>query len=529
MEDGTRSLRRFLSLFYGLGERIYFFPMMSVAGAGRWTVAGDLPEFIAGIKVRGLSCPEPARKFVYSPVSTTLSSPRFDTQIAKLRELNEAGYDIYFVPNLLTSRRRLQCTILQIRTVVVESDKNSLDDQREVLRALRSQICAAVFTGNRSIHMYSLLTNPIGNPGWIPPSQWRMLSQIRRGSVPNPEFDAVADVWVDDLLARGFITDSHVTRDYARLLRVPGFLNNKTQKTAELIHLDRFGYFPNHRLHLTWEGGSAGTRSVDPVRRDLQNVMTDIPKRVEGGTSQATHGEPVEERKPGTTMVHHNGLISFLDDLRTYEHLRSSGIPERHVRRDLHKVMFTAARVFGWEESLLESEWRHIVGLAPHNIGCSEDEAVDDIVSHWRAARDGRFRIWLPDCSRLPSMDSVRRRAIKRALTAWGCPVPSAVAGIVCRALYPAIQNAAVPCAEGRVSLSSRVMRRACGHRNFDAAMAWLSAQNILRLTSRHYVVGKMSRLYFVSIPLVLWLLGFHTEHLSWEQTPNEERFDAAV
>ena len=57
---------------------------------------------------------------------------------------------------------------------------------------------------------------------------------------------------------------------------------------------------------------------------------------------------------------------------------------------------------------------------------------------------------------------------------------------------------------------------QAVGGRKVGEVKEWLALRNILRITKLQYLPGRQSRLFFVNVPLMVWLAGFHNEDLSW-------------
>ena len=49
-----------------------------------------------------------------------------------------------------------------------------------------------------------------------------------------------------------------------------------------------------------------------------------------------------------------------------------------------------------WGEQRRASKWQKIVSIRPTNIGCSVEQAVQDILRHWQRAK--KRQPWCPNC-----------------------------------------------------------------------------------------------------------------------------------
>jgi len=491
----------------------------------------DFPETICGTNVK-TGGGYPIKVFHNFSISTALSSSRFAQQIAKADEFNRWGYDIYMPVNPIGHRRRLQATVRTIKAFCLESDTNSLDEQRDALKALRGYVAAAVYSGNKSIHMFVRLDRPVPNPGYL--YDWRTVQKLRSGKSIVPDFNDIADQWIGFCGDHGLRLDTGACRDFSKLVRVPTFINAKTGKLVEMIHFDPTSWWsPSDPL--VWNGSprTSGSVSLSDGLVSLPSVYgssgDDVVSGVVGvvGPSGASGREAValegsEERKrPITTMclppLPQDPKQSFLDHLDEYQKLKAEGIPCRHIRRSKHPVMFLAALVHGWDSNQLETEWRQVVSRNPHNIGCSEDKAVNEIAEAWGVVKDQPFKVWLPDCTKLPDLDKARIKHLKVNLERFTCPHVTNVAAIVSKALWDVVRTRPAPCVDGRAWISSRVLGDACRWMNYRKSLDWMEDNNILVVRSE-YSAGVRSRSFFVNIPLILHLLGFTTPELVWSK-----------
>ena len=179
--------------------------------------------------------------------------------------------------------------------------------------------------------------------------------------------------------------------------------------------------------------------------------------------------------------------------------------------------MFLAALVHGWDSNQLETEWRQIVSLNPHNIGCAADKAANEIAEAWGVVKDQPFKVWLPDCANLPDLDKARIKHLKASLERLTCPHVPNVAKIISKALWDIVRTRPAPCVAGRSTIPSQVLGDACRWTHYRKSMDWMDSNNIL-VPRTGYVPGVRSTGYFVNIPLILHLLGFTTSELVWSK-----------
>lgn len=535
-------------------------------------------DFVQKLLTSDIRYPEWPKAALKS-VSASPSSKRLHQLIAKLDLYNSLGYDIYLCPNPLAFGVRSQRTVWRIHIIVLEFDHNSLAQQLELLEKLKHVAVAAVFSGGKSLHIFIRLTCPIWNNRC--PRSFNEVRQLRKsgalaGGIDIPQYDHLVKCWKHELQQAGFVPDRAILGNFSGVVRVPGFKHALHDRMSELLHLnpmarwnhqvaqhpDDWMEFVGSRINGDVDAGfsqswgcttplSRGPEGRAGVVGDLEGLCTPPvttmlhqlqPKEGLAGTDQGVgvdHGRPVSEvggsgtAFPVTTMLHQPSLpeskpvavtrSTFLDDMDCFHALRQNGIPGRGQRRQLHRVLFTAARIHGWfdNEGRIAKEWETILSIAPANIGCSVRDGVQDILRDWRAAKRSPYKIWLPACSKLPELDASRRECLVAGLTKLGCPktIRSSTANIIMTVLWPVIRKATVPCIKGRAAVQSRRLQSAGGGRT-RLAREWLRQNHLLRVCDHDYVpgAGGHSKLYFVNVPLVIWSAGFRAQELPWSR-----------
>jgi hypothetical protein len=188
--------------------------------------------------------------------------------------------------------------------------------------------------------------------------------------------------------------------------------------------------------------------------------------------------------------------------------------------------------------------WRAVVARTPEgNIGLTAGEAVEDFGRHLDAAIGSgglaSFRPRMPDFSGLPPLGDVgaaaRRMRRRMADLAGAGMLPAAAGGdrtlrgvatgaarVVAELLWPLARRVPAQCLGGTASILAARIRAMCPGRRHGAVVRWLGEAGILRVARADYArwdasLGRgRTRLYFVNLPLVVWLAGVRKGELSW-------------
>jgi hypothetical protein len=498
-------IRLFLSAIFRQDERFHLFPVLREEFVDSHT---DDPSFPASLHGHALVYSKQNKKTGQfhrvplrgpTPLSTTLESPRFNSMMDRLRDLNDLNYDIYVCPNPLAFSKRCQSTVIGVRWLLLESDEMSKEEQYAFLNRHRSHFRVAVDSGRRSVQML-LPIRPIRNPRCICTGSdliW-MLKSDEDTTVELPEFDKIASRVAELARREGFIPDTRPLTNFAGLIRCPGFRHPLTGNMARLVHLrERDSKVLPDTKAVDW----------DRVAEDRESAVESLPAVEEGSPKSST----------GNTMLsgHDPDRHTFLDDLEAYGTLRDHGIPGRHQRVKLHQALFTMARVWGWDEARLGEEWSRIVSIHPANIGCSVENAVQDALRHWRAVGD--FEFHLPNTTVLPELEQHEIKGTQQKMETMGCPDSVSASRIIAKVLYPKVQECPQACQRGTAAVPSRCLQAVSVRKRYKPALQWLDQNNILVLKNPQYLPGQRSRLYFVNIPAILWLLGFRSRDLVWK------------
>lgn len=546
LEKHAVIIRDFLCCLFKPDEQIH---IQAMVGEERY---GHLLRHPGEMPVLTASNRRPRRTMSFSRKAASLRT----RTLRDLHILNRAGWDIYFCINPLTCGRRCQKTVRVVRHILLESDSAPLGKQRDILlNVFGPQLSAIQWTGGRSIHGYLRLSGEIRNPARV---GWRMARLLKGDTACRiPAYDPVADYWIRTMAAWGLDPDQGVIKDFSRLSRLPGFIHSGTGGVScpEMMNphcqgwmipdppADDDGYQPTFE---EWEAGLAGMEEAlrESLDEGLGGSVTggSCPSAApsEGSVSSDSSGSSFTPTasSPATTPIGMNIVCetgssgsprgSFLDDLEGFGRIRTGGIPARHRRRGLHRLLFTAARVFGWDSGRMASEWRQIVSITPGNSGETPEDAVADMLRHWGAV-GGRGRIYLPDLGRLPDMTVAMEESIRAAVIKMGCPCARSAALILSRVIWPKVGQASVQCLEGSVNLQAAAMRDACPDRRYRAAVEWLTGGGMLECTNAKYLPGTRTRTYRVNVPLLLWMAGLRTRDLVWDRACRGDWRDIGV
>ena len=526
IKEQVQMLRGFFGTLFQPEDKVFIYPSLSDGKLKYYKAHLDeLPEIL---HQRHLSWERDGhrnlRKFL-KPFMVEPASIDADT-VSQLRDLNELGYDIYFVANPLLCSKRCQKTVRVARHLVIESDIASLDNQWAVLEKYKDFFSALIFTGNKSYHAYAAIDPPMRNPNCVGYGEIRKLGKDT--SAKWKQYVDLAKCWIEEMRGNGIDVDPLVIKDYSRVSRVPGFKHAKTGKECEIKRLNpqALDFFPknyaNDDIALILGSDESGRPQIPSSPEKSCRVQLESPLvpywylgtayrfssysgswRVEG----AWRNIVMTDLKPGST---------YLDDLEIYWQLKRYGIPRRHERIRLHKALFTVARVFCWSKEKLGEEWLSIVKINPNHIGCSKEEAVEDICRHFNSAE--RLPIYLPNATTIPEPNVAHEIHLESSLEEMQCPDITNTKRLIVRVLLPLIKQFPVQCCRGMLGIKSKDMLLATIKGKYTPALTWMLQNRLISMTRKGYFVGIMTRTYAVNIPLILFLMGYGSKELDWSK-----------
>lgn len=533
-------LREFFSALFGPRDVVHIYPRLR-PGSPLTIRSGLDPDEL----------PSEGRVVSRRPSSTTTKT------LARLHELNAQGYDIYFCVNPLVHPRRCQKAVLMARNILVEMDESGMDVQMGMLGRFKPNVASAVNSGGKSLHMVVRLNPPMWNPNRI---SRRFIPALEEGhtSARWPLYVDLACRWIASFGMLGHSIDNRAAKDYARLSRVPGFLHAGTGAVSTLEHLDA-------KASWDWRAETEGDAeppepTVEEMDAYLDILEAGVPEHVKeriwgldvlfpdvvratrpltGETSSPAVSCRIQKSKDKppsptpspprvghiintstTNVVRTTPQRSFLDDLDEFERLLRTGLPGRGTRMRLHKVVFTAARVFGLKEERVEAKWRSVIEANPEGTDKEPDKAVASLLGDWRANKG--FRLYLPDVTKLPTIDKGKTGQLEARLGEMGCPEPRKAARIVTRVVLPVIRKVPRQCIGGTAGIKSTMLREAANirgeSRGYRRTWEWMQEAGIVGCTNGKYSPGSQTRMYRVNIPLILWLYGYRTEELDWSK-----------
>lgn len=548
--EHAKIVRQFFSLLFLDNEYVYIFPGLNDIKI-KWYKEhpDDLPDIMHG---RYLYYREPdfqPYKFL-SPFRRKASSVRTGL-IDKLNDFASLGYDIYFAANPLTCQYRCQRTTRLARHVVLESDSEDYDAQLAILREFRLNFSAVVFSGHKSLHAFAKIDPPLINYKCVGYKIARDVNQ--RYPVRFDEYERVAKYWIKTLGQKGLKIDQSVALDYSRLSRLPGFPHSKTNKNSEVIWLDTAArgvknilddIYLEEEIFQSKKDSTIEHNDEELIINNKQDSETNIvnlcnvEQKIYQYNSETTKLQyvnifndeqdnkesiKINEDKKGISITAYTDFIpgsSFLTHLSIYYELVNNGISRRGLRYSLHVSMFVTARIMGWDEIKLADEWEKIVNINPENIGITPEEAVSDIIRHFETGNKGYNLQRLPNMQSLPIYPCSRRESLLVAIRSMGClniDYPTAVANIILKVLWPFIISYTNKCCNGSLGIRSDSMRKVSPKGLYRPAVDWMIKNNIIRITKDNYFVGKHTRKYFINIPLILFIMGFKEEDVSWK------------
>ena len=438
---------------------------------------GDWPEEIGGRKTtyfdNDLGRNQPfhfLKPFVVSQASIAAGD------LAALHEINRQGYGIFFAVNPMSCGRRCQKTVTMAKHILIESDKNDIDAQLRFLNKYEANIVSAVHSGGKSLHCLVRISPSRPHPGVV--GAWTAF-RLPKGATkaPWPEYRQMGDYWKAEAEKHGIEIDAAAAHDHSRVSRVPGFLHSKTGRGAEVFKM-------NPSASWDWR---VTDLSVFTNHSDSFSLSSLKPKT---RPSPGTQEEKKEKRITATTNIVRTyvqtGSIpssrnSFLDSIDAFENLRKNGLPGRHVRRKMHKILFESERVYDWQMGRMAEEWARVIRKNPMATVETTESAVEDMLRA-RKATDG-IRIYLPDLTKLPELDKTKMGVMEARLVGLGCKEPLKAARIVARVILPLVKKLPRQCILGTVGIQSRKLRDAAhirGHsRGYMDLWNWMQSVGI--------------------------------------------------
>ena len=447
-----------------------------------------------------------------------------------LREINRQGYGIFFAANPMSCGRRCQRAVTTARHILIESDESDIDSQLRFLGGHEAEIVSAVHSGGKSVHCLVRVTPPRPNPNAVgAETAFRLPKGATRATWA--EYGRMAAYWREEALRWGVATDPHCVSDYARVSRLPGFVHAGTGSRAEVVRLNPSASWDWRACPSAQGASPVATVSPEAVRTDPPNqydYLSFSSQNPEEQTAGRTLGATAEEetatkcvvRAPSEETASSAPKRSFLDHVADFEELRRDGLPGRHVRRMMHRALFEAARVFGWDENRMAEEWAAVIRRNPSATPETPESAVEDMLRAWRATKG--VGIYLPDLSRLPELDERNMAEMRNRLDRLGCAETAKASRIIARVLVPLVRDKPGRCAWGPVRIKSDALRQAANcrgsYRGHAEVWEWMRTVKLIKRLNKGYRRGVVSRLYRVNVPMLLWLCGYRTADLAWDR-----------
>lgn len=490
---------------------------------------GDWPEEVGGRRTTYFSRKHGRVRPFHFLTPFIVSQATVDAgDLAALHEINRQGYGIFFAINPMSCGRRCQKAVTMARHILVESDKSPVDAQLRFLKDHEAEIVSAVHSGGKSVHCLVRVTPPRPNPGVVGA---RTAFRLPKGTTRATwaEYRQMAAYWREEALKWGVVTDPYCVSDYARVSRVPGFAHAGTGRRAEIIRLNPSASWDWRACPSAPWASPVATVSPEAVRTDpsnrddsfsffLPNPENPTAVKPLGTTAKENTATKCVVRAPSKGTASSAPKRSFLDHVADFERLRRDGLPGRHVRREMHRALFEAARVFKWDETRMAEEWANVIRRNPSATPETPESAVEDMLRAFRAA--ARIGIYLPDLSRLPELGEENMAEMLSRLDLLGCAETAKAARIISRVLVPLVRARPGRCAKGMVHIKSVDLRTASNcrgqYRGHGKVWRWMQSVKLIKIVKNGYRRGVASRLYRLNIPMLIWLGGYKTSDLAW-------------
>jgi hypothetical protein len=528
---------------------------------------GDHPHEIAGretIYPDGKTVRLMPRRFL-DPFTRTPTSTK-TTNLAALHELNSHGYGIYFAINPMLGRRRCQKAVLMAKHILIESDNSDVETQMGFLDVFEKNVVSSVHSGGKSIHHLIRITPFRWNPHRVRSLKAAMALGKGDTRAPWQEYRDMADYWRTMASTVGVKADDAVAHDYARVSRVPGFKHQGTGKVSTVVRLNPKASWDWREAMAGWKDGEEDEPEDGDVEahraereaslgegvRDMLNgddcLFPELSPFGRGrqpwweeGVNDEYDGRPVaglrgdqedlkedlEERDTATSdvvrtvqqpVVFKTPATSFLDSLDQFHIIRRYGLPGRHTRRNMHRALFEAVRVFDWSPVKMSEQWAAVIQKNLTATAETVESAVADMMVAWRASPG--VGIYLPDLTRLPELDQAHMATLRSRLELMGCRETVKASQIISKVILPLIRTLPMKCLDGTLGIPATGLRDASNirgqPRGHKAVWTWMQAIGFTACTQVWCAPGISTRQYRVNVPLVIWACGYRTAELNW-------------
>ena len=185
--------------------------------------------------------------------------------------------------------------------------------------------------------------------------------------------------------------------------------------------------------------------------------------------------------------------------------------------------MSTIQRIFRWSLEEVCEQWRAILSISPHHIGCSIQYAVEKLSSFLKTCSDNsQNQLFLPDVTSLPALVDDRRKTLHAHLAQFFAHYDfdnlyiHNARSILIKCIYPRVRTVPLACTRGLVSIPALEMKNVSRKGQYRGACEFLDTIEALKCTHPRFCPGKKTRLYQVNVPLVLCLVGLCSDELDW-------------
>jgi len=542
LKEHAQTIRDFLVALFGEDEQVWIFPAITDEKFN--SNKNLIPACLHGksLTYSAKDSDEMKNRRFVLPFSRKSSSCGTQ-QVSKLWEFADLGYDIYFCINPLTTNKKCQRTVRQGVNILIESDTESLERQKEVLLQNKAIIRAALYTGSKSIHAYIHLTPPLWNPNQV---GYKQAKGLKNKKCLFPDFVTTSDAIINRFESQDFKVDTGPARDWTRVSRLPGFPHGKTGKPSEVLWINPASSYDtdtivkNKLFNLLMPDDSC-TESSSQINSSISvhnkhfNDSLDLDSSKsppELSVIPVKHvSEETTNNKAITKIVKHKG--SYLDSLQAIEACLRHGITQRGTRRKLQYDLMVTGIIMGWDESRLMDVWKSILLTGEPSIGCSTDKAQREFESVLiKKTSPSIFKEnmrTIPHVS--PSLDKKRAQSLFYEFPA-GKEEGKNILRLLSQVVLPKIRKLPLEVGTGRLNITAKEMLAACLRGKYRPALDWLIINNFVQITNE-YTFKKRARAYWVNVPLVNYLMGFKTEDLDWSvpvrmsNSQSEEKFAA--
>jgi len=420
-----------------------------------------------------------------------------------------------------------KANVTRIHNIIIESDDESLEQQYKLLEALLPWTSCAMFTGNKSIHIWL-------NVGSINPN-YKLL-----------EYSEVLANLVNNLNTNNFKCDMKVLKNYVVKTRLPNIPHQTTGKRSKIIYLNDKALWFSEYTEFSIKGSIPVPPEQPSPKLEIKDNVSILNSDTNGVTFLKPNGKKPSKKSSKITPEYIHNIPNFFNNLDMYIQYMEYGLKSKGLRSSMYRDVIFAKKILDarfckqkvkdnvnilngvtngvtfYEDCL--SEVTQILELSEGRYQCSFEEAIEDFKDYYaKSLQYSKLTIRMPNSTKLPVRCPMNLKTLKTILKQLGIQNRTHVAKIILNVLWPLLRTLPAQCDNGTVGIHmNRDIRgeylkngvrckfedssKYVNSKYVRATMETLKKHNIL-IKTRNYIYKEQTSKYWINAPLILWLV----------------------